>query len=253
MKNQGRRLFWNMVLAAGGLALALSASSPVLAGEQCSSDRTLSLTGAAALKMMPDQALVSAQITVLEKDAKKARDAADAVVNSFFRGISAVGLAEKDIRADSVQVFEEYSWEKDRRVSKGFRASRSVTITVNDLSRLSETLDLVMKSGFNNISGIHYRVKDSKAVKQKVRELAVQDAVDKAQNITGQLKTKLGRVMTVNYSTVDFDNAEHFRMSKSVSMEMGASNSAGGYDSGDRYQADEITFTDRVDITWELE
>ncbi|WP_274968381.1 SIMPL domain-containing protein [Succinimonas amylolytica] len=251
MKSHGRMQFWNMVLAAGvGTLLAVS---PVWAGEQCAADRTLALTGAAALKMMPDQALVSAQIMVLDKEAKKARDRADAVVNAFFKELSAVGLASKDIQAGSVQVFEEYAWEKDRRVSKGFRATRAVTITVNDLARISETMDLVMKSGFNNISGIHYRVKDSRAVKQKVREMAVQDAVAKAQNITGQLNTKLGRVKTVNYGTVDYDNAESFRANKAVRMEMGAARAAGSYDDGDQYQAEEITFTDRVDITWELE
>lgn len=254
MKITAKSLFWNMVLALGVTGLTLSPGAMAGTGEECVKIRTISLTGGAVLKMMPDQALVSAQITLLDKTAKKARDRADEVVNALFKNLAAVGLTDKDVRADSIYLYEEYAWEKDKRVSKGFRASRSVTVTVNDLTRLSETMDLIMKSGFNNVSGIHYRVRDSKAVKAKVREEAVKDALAKAESIVGGLNAKLGKVLTISYGTVDYDNPQTFRAAKSARMEMaGAAANGPGFDSGDRYQAEEISFSDRVDITWELE
>lgn len=252
MKITAKSLFWNMVLALGVMGLTLPPGA--MAGEECVKVRTISLTGGAVLKMMPDQALVSAQINLLDKTAKKARDRADEVVNALFKNLAAVGLTDKDVRADSIYLYEEYAWEKDKRVSKGFRASRSVTVTVNDLTRLSETMDLIMKSGFNNVSGIHYRVRDSKAVKAKVREEAVKDALTKAESIVGGLNARLGKVLTISYGTVDYDNPQTFRAAKSARMEMaGAAANGPGFDSGDRYQAEEISFSDRVDITWELE
>ncbi len=236
----------------GALLVGMQLFSTAYADDHECTNGKLTLTGFASMKAMPDEAVISASVEARDHDVKKAKQKVDDAVNAMFKDIGKAGLTEKDIEAGNVIVSEEFVWVDNKRKSNGYLAIRPVTIKVSDFSRISESVDLLMKSGFNSISDISYRLRDPKEIRTKVREAAVQDAITKAKSITNGFGVKLGKIASISYDSVYQDpGVSRVRLMKnSANVAMMEANSL---DNSNVYRPDELDFSDQVHVEWELD
>ena len=71
---------------------------------------------------------------------------------------------------------------------------------MNDLAALGTTLDSLVRSGANQISGIGFRIKDAAPLAEQARRTAVADAAAKAATIAAAAGVRLGPIQTISES-----------------------------------------------------
>ena len=148
------------------------------------------VTGEGTLTMEPDLAVLNIGVettgeTVGEANGDAAR-AMDAIVSALRdRGIEGV-----DVQTRSFNIFPMYEYgevfENGRRINKqtlvGYRVSNSVSVKIRELEAVGNVIDEVASAGGDatRINGISFTVEDPKPFMEQLREMAVIDAIAKA-------------------------------------------------------------------------
>jgi uncharacterized protein YggE len=119
------------------------------------------------------------------------------------------GVAKRDIQTNSVQLYSRIeppvipstgSAQPTESKADNYTAANTVQVTVRDLDALGSLLDAVVTAGANRIQGLRFEVSDPAASLQQARELAWQDAQNKAQQLAALSGLQLGQVMSMQES-----------------------------------------------------
>jgi len=160
---------------------------------------TLSLSAYGEVKAAPDMAGISLGVQTQAPTAAAAMSQNAAQMSRIVESLKRSGVADKDIQTSGLSLDSQYAYEQDKppRLA-GYQASNLVTITVQDLARLGQTLDAVVASGANQINGISFGLKDPQAAEDAARLKAVQALQAKAQLYAGAAGLRLGRLINLS-------------------------------------------------------
>lgn len=201
---------------------------------------TLSTTGYGEVVAKPDMAEFSVAIQADRSQAKQAKIAVDRVVEKLMKSLGSVSIDRKDIQSSNLQIMPQYIYPKDGKAQlSGYQASRSITITVQQLDKLNEYLDLALQSGINRVDSIQLKVKDEANYKEKARQLAISDAQNKAKSLAKGFGVSLNGVSAIEYRS---NTSRPFVMAKSMAME--------GRSVDQGYQDQTITISDQVNVVF---
>lgn len=172
---------------------------------------TITVNAAGQATMAPDVARVTMTVenraaTVAAAQAETTRQANAAI--DFVKG---QGIAEKDIRTTSYNVYPQYSYPQpcppnaticpaytgNPRIT-GYQVSQSVEVTIRDLDKVSELLAGMGKLEVQNISGPAFALDDPTAGYDAARADAIEKAKQQAERLAKQLGVRLGKI--VNFS-----------------------------------------------------
>ncbi len=137
----------------------------------------------------PDTAMFTVGINALDADVTAATNEANSIADAIISAMVEAGVAEEDVRTSSFNVHRE-----DRRNDEGellepvFRVINSVEVTVRDTEQVGELLALALENGANQVNSLSFTISDEAELRAQARELAVQDARDRA----GQLASLTG-------------------------------------------------------------
>jgi len=164
-------------------------------------ERTFSVTvsGEATLNATPDMATVSFGVVTHHDHPDRARALnAEAAANAM-NAVRALGVEEKDIRLDALQLQPRREYDPDRRIYRedGFEATRSVRVIVRDLDVLPELMVQIVAEGANRVNNIQYGLDDRDAIELEVLAAAVARARVKASVMVQQLDMELGRAIEI--------------------------------------------------------
>ena len=189
-----------MIAAAIFTSFALAAMAPALAAEPQA--RTLTVTGEGEAKAVPDEAILTAGVETQASSANEALAANRRAMNGVFAELKRQGIPDRSIRTSWFNVTPQYA---SSMVSSGgqakitgYQVSNSVTITVDDLSKLGVAIDALVASGANSMGGISFTVRDPKPLMRQARDQAVKDAIERSQVYAKSAGLTLGRIMTIS-------------------------------------------------------
>jgi uncharacterized protein YggE len=170
-------------------------------GSEKGAENTISMSGYAEQKVVPDTATLRIGVVVQSETAKEASDENAALMSAVIAELKALGLQDKEIQTSYVSVYPVYSYDTEQKIT-GYSASNSVQITTTKLDNLSEIIDRSTAAGANDIGGISFSVSDEKQ-KQLSEDLmneAVADASSKAATLAKSLDVKITGVQTSSVS-----------------------------------------------------
>ncbi|MEM3702673.1 MAG: SIMPL domain-containing protein [Candidatus Micrarchaeia archaeon] len=172
-----------------------------------SSDKTVSVTGNAQMKVLPDRVVVYAQILTKSKDsAEEAKNLNAQISDAVLTSLIKAGVNRSDIETSGFSVYPEYDWIQDQgQVLKGYAASNSMKITIADFENAGKIVDAVVNNG-GLISYINYELSAEKMNEYKAQALseASKDAKTKAESIASGLGKILGDVVSVSASDYNY-------------------------------------------------
>lgn len=157
-------------------------------------DRSVATTGTGRVEAAPDRARIRAQATALAVDSAAARNAVDAQIAAARAALVRLGYDEDALRANSLRIQPEYSYQDRERHLTGYRATRDLAVLLTDLERAGEVLDALLASGLPEVSGIGYELSAPAELRDEARALAVADARRKAEQLAAELGARLGPV-----------------------------------------------------------
>jgi hypothetical protein len=80
----------------------------------------------------------------------------------------------------------------------GYRASNTVTIRVEDLTRVGAVVDAALGAGANQLEGIGFGLDDDQAAREDALRAAVEEARSKAQVMAVALGVELDGILAIN-------------------------------------------------------
>lgn len=159
----------------------------------------LNLSAFGEVKIAPDMATISFGVTTEAATAQAAMADNATRMTQVFAALRRAGIAERDIQTSGLNLSAQYDYQQDQPPRlRGYQASNQVTVIINDLTKVGTTADAVVGAGVNQINGISFGLKDSKAAEDQARVLAVRALQDKARLYAQALGVELGPVRSLN-------------------------------------------------------
>ncbi|HGS5386918.1 TPA: oxidative stress defense protein [Vibrio parahaemolyticus] len=198
-------------------------------------------TGYGEVVATPDMATFSVKVVDTTMTAEQAKQSVDKTVEDFLQYLSDTGLSKDNITSSNLYLAPQYHYPKSGKAELvGYRASRSINVTVTDLADLNQYLDMALKAGINQVDNIQLKVSNQAEYQQKARMAAIKDAREKAASLASGFDKKLGGIWQINY------NQMHVQ---SVLMRSMAMDSKQGSNS---YQDSTLVIRDQVDVVYKL-
>lgn len=124
-------------------------------------------SGTASVDAAPDIATLAIEVNVAAKDAATAKKQADDRVAQYLSFLEQNGVAKKDINSANLRTQPDYDYKDGKSILKGYRAVRSVEVTLRQLDKLNSLLDGALKAGLNEIRSVSLGVAQLRSLKMK--------------------------------------------------------------------------------------
>ncbi len=178
-----------------------------VASQTGSSQRGIWVTGLGKVMVEPDLALLNLGIESRAKTVAEANAKAASAMNAIIDALKAHGVAEKDIQTQYFNIRPQYEYTEvseggirtRRQVLVGYTVSNNVAAKIRDLTSIGTVIDDVATAGgdLTRINGISFTVEDTTPLMIQARELAVKDAMAKAQQFADLTGVTLGRLVYI--------------------------------------------------------
>lgn len=202
----------------------------------------LSTTGYGEVIAKPDMAQFSVKIVESTMTAEQAKQSVDKVVSTFLDALNKEGLEKADVTSSNLYITPQYHYPKNGKPELvGYRASRSVTVSVDDLADLNRYLDLALNSGINQVDDIQLKVKDQAKYQQQARMAAIKDANSKAESLAEGFGKDLNGVWRIDYKMSGYQPV----LKRSMAMDARSESNS--------YQDSTIVIRDSVDVIYKID
>ena len=161
---------------------------------------TVSFSGEGKITAKPDIAVISASIVTQAVDSKSAQDSNSTKSNAVDSFLKKQGIAEKDIKTSGYNITPQYKYPPygGQATITGYQVTQSYEIKVRDLTRVSAILSGLVTAGANQVNNLGLQIENPDALKSQARQLAIDNAKKKAQELEKQVGIRLGNI--VNFS-----------------------------------------------------
>jgi uncharacterized protein YggE len=184
-----------LAIALALMAAALYAGSQGTAQEN--TEHTISMSGYAEQKVVPDTASISIGVVTQEITANGSSSENAVIMNSIVNELKALGLEDREMQTSYVSVSPVYNYTGGRTIT-GYSASNSVDITTKKLDMINEIIDRSAAAGANQIGSLSFSVSDTmqKELRDELISEAVTDSRSKADMLASSLNVKITGVKT---------------------------------------------------------
>ena len=208
-----------VIIALSIVLVLMSATIYVISqsGSEKDTENTISMSGYAEQKVVPDTATLSIGVVVQSATAKEASDENAALMSAVIAELKSMGLKDKEIQTSYISVYPVYNYDTTQKIT-GYSASNSVQITTTKLDNLSEIIDRSTAAGANEIGSISFSVSDDmqKQLREDLMNEAVADASSKADMLAKSLGVEITGVQTSSLSESDGSRVYYEEMATAV-------------------------------------
>ena len=159
----------------------------------------VTVTGKCQMKVVPDQASLAFTAEALEKDQQKSVTKITTQMKELTDKIKELKLKGMVLETSNYNVHQQRDWENNKMVDKGYRASVTLTVTSNEISRMGEAMAVGSKVGITNVGSLRrfLSLEKEQAEYLKCLDIAAEDARGKADQLAKKLKARLGDVLEI--------------------------------------------------------
>ncbi|MCX6781218.1 MAG: SIMPL domain-containing protein [Candidatus Magasanikbacteria bacterium] len=166
---------------------------------------TITIAGTGKVTATPTIATTNVGLVTEKADVASAQTENTNKMNALISALKSLGIDSADIKTAQYQINPKYTYDqKNGSTINGYSVTQSVEVKIRDLTKISAVLAKAGDAGANQVSGIQFTIDEPKNLEAQARELAVQDAKDKAEKLAATLGVRISRV--VDFSEVTPNN-----------------------------------------------
>ncbi len=159
------------------------------------------VNGSGEIQVEPDIFNLSLGIVAQDDRLTTAQDMAARAMDKVLEAIKAEGVAEKDIQTSRFSVHQVSRWdrEKEENVITGYEVSNMVNVKVREIDKAGAIIDATTAAGgdLTRINSMNFAIDDDSAYREQARELAIEEARAKAEQLAKLSRVKLGEATYV--------------------------------------------------------
>ena len=178
------------------LLIAMLAIGTVSAADT-STDHTITASGTGSVIGTPDRAQISLAVETENADVKAAQAENAAIMTNVMNSLTRIGIPQDALKTTGYNIYPVYDEIKfPAQKIKAYHVSNTLTVTLHDVNRTGEVIDIGVANGINQANSIQFLLSDEQA--QVLRTGALKEASDRAAADARTVAAALG----VNISSV---------------------------------------------------
>lgn len=147
--------------------------------------RSMTLTGQGRILLAPDVTVIRLGVQLTEEDPAAAQSQNAALSQAVLDALYRMGVT--DIKTFQYTMEKSYQYESGVPVDRGYTVSNIFEIRTNDTEAAGSIIDAAVTAGANVTDLISFEVSNPEYYYQQALNLAVQDAMEKAESISENL------------------------------------------------------------------
>jgi uncharacterized protein YggE len=173
--------------------------------------RTISVTGQAERKVVPDEAHLNVNLNSQEFKLVDAKSAHDAKLNKLMAIVRGAGINEKKVATQSSSSQPVYRYENDpktgqgKNIFQGYRVQSNLDITVEDTKKLADLMDQITGAGFEkgantewgHLLSTYYTISNPEKIRDDMVMQAIANAKAKAERMAIAAGASIARVYSI--------------------------------------------------------
>jgi uncharacterized protein len=157
--------------------------------------RTITVSAEAEIKAVPDEVVLTVGVETRHKNLAEVRRLNDARMKELMTAALGIGIVNKDIQTDYLNLQPEY--DNTPRVFVGYLQRTTVVITLRNVSKFESLVTALLSSGVEYIHGIDFRTTELRKHRDEARSLAMKAAKEKAVDLAAVLGQKVGKPRSI--------------------------------------------------------
>jgi uncharacterized protein len=167
-----------------------------LAAAQTPDPPSVVAQGEATVRRAADVAWVQIAVEARGASPDSARSQAASAMTGVV-GVLTRSLPSDAVRTSSFSVQPEMEYPNNTPKVRGYVARNQIEVRVDDLNGLPAVLDASLSNGATSVAGLRFDVKNHDEAERQALQLAVADALARAQAIAAGAKRSLGEVIRI--------------------------------------------------------
>ena len=159
--------------------------------------RTISVSGSGSVKVPADMARLTFSVLTKEATALASVQNNATKMNKVYEALKKIGISEDNISTANYSLYQETFWKDGKDIPGQYVTSNNIIVIVDDVEKCGLIIDTAISAGVNQMNGISFLVKDSKAAVEQARRLAFQQAKEKAELFAEEAGCKVGKVISI--------------------------------------------------------
>ena len=161
------------ILLAVLLVLALSSAAMA--------ETIVTVSGSGETFVPADVAVISLGVSARDKEVLVAQAKVNESIAAIKEALIVAGVAEENINTDYINIYPIYNYNADMEELAAYNANSTLAVKVTKIAEVGKMIDTAFEAGANNLNGIEFSASDTSEAKAKALELAVEDAISKAE------------------------------------------------------------------------
>ena len=210
-----------VVAAASAATGAPMSQSAALFDNVAAGEAGIWVTGTGQVSMEPDLVILNLGVESMADTVADANSSAANAMDAIMSSLTENGVEERDIQTHNFNVRPQYEWieieengrRSNRRELVGYEVTNNLTARIRDLESVGTVIDEVIAAGGDatRFDGIRFTVEDTSEVMSQLREKAVTDAMEKAQQIADVAGVTLGSLGYITDSSVRTQSVDPYQ------------------------------------------
>jgi uncharacterized protein len=238
-----------VLILTGCGSTAQEAANEVQVGQQ---PQGFWVSGTGKITVTPDLATISLGIQSMEKNVADARTKAADGMDNLMQSLKDSGIAEKDVQTGYFNIDQktQYNNYSQTYTILGYEVTNYVTVKVRNIDSVGDVIDAAVQAGGDlvRINNLYFSVEDPSKYYTEVREKAVADAADKAEQYAKLMNAGLGNPTFVTEGTLASDSYDRYQGYYSMGLDIVESTLS----SGTSIRTGENTITLNVTVSYKL-
>ena len=166
------------------------------------------VSGTGTVSVEPDVAILQVGVEVFAGKVSIARSEASKAMDSVVTVLKKEGVEEKDIQTTKFNIYPRYDYEEvtvngkriGTQVLTGYTVNNTVKAKIYEIDKVGDIIDKSADAGgdYVRINGVDFTVDDPSPYQTEIRKMAVENAVEKAQDYALLTDVELGPVIELN-------------------------------------------------------
>lgn len=153
--------------------------------------RLMTIIGNDSITVQPDMVTIQLAIVTENEDLQIAQlentERSNQVINSLLN----LGVSQEDIQTSVYHIQPMYDFIDGRQVLRGYRVEHSLSVDIQNIDQTGIIIDTAVQNGVNQISSLQFSVMDKQKYYREALNLAIKDAIAKAESIASTLHLNL--------------------------------------------------------------
>lgn len=193
--------------------------SPIGGFRNNEKDFKMKVWGEGSVTAKADEAIISLGVVTKDKNLKKAKEENALLLNRVIKGLIKIGIADEDIETVTYTITPMYDYQNNEKIFRGYEVKHILEISVKDINKADDVIDVATKNGANVINYIRFTVSNPELYYNQALEKAILNAKEKANVIAETLGVEINEIpLSVTENSVD-KGVPYYGMSKMAAMD----------------------------------